>query len=289
MAGFELVHPDSLDAVCEEISSGDEGIKLVAGGVALSILIKQRLFQPVRLVGMKTVPGLDKIDLQDKAMKIGSSVLHRTIETSSIVRQHLPIISETFGEIANVRIRTLGTLGGELAHGDPHSDPPPVLIGLGAEITVQSTRGERQISASDFFTGYLETALEPDEVLKEVVIPLPDPNLRSAYMKFCPTTSTDWPCLGVAAFVQENEGICQSLDIIFGSATEIPHRVKGLGEIANGHRLDDQLIEGIASHCYDQVECISDGRGSSWYKRELVPVFARRVLQKALGRNAFHE
>ena len=83
MAGFELVHPGSLDAVCEEISSGDEGIKLVAGGVALSILIKQRLFRPVPLVGMKTVPGLDKINLQDKVMKIGASVLHRTIETST--------------------------------------------------------------------------------------------------------------------------------------------------------------------------------------------------------------
>ncbi len=285
MAGFEFVRPESLEDVCGQIASGDDRVKLVAGGVALSILIKQRLFKPVRLVGMKAVPGLDEITMDGGVMKIGASVLHRSVESSPLVRRHCPVLSETFGGIANVRIRTLGTLGGELAHGDPHSDPPPVLIGLGADMTVRSARAERRIPASEFFTGYLETALEPDEVLTEVTIPLPDSGLRSAYMKYCPTTSTDWPCLGVAAFVQESDDVCRSLDLIFGSATEIPHRVEGLGERAGGHPLDDRLIEDAAAHCYDQVECMSDSRGSAWYKRELVPVFARRALQKALGRD----
>jgi carbon-monoxide dehydrogenase medium subunit len=201
-----------------------------------------------------------------------------------VVKEHCPVLAETFGDIANVRIRTLGTLGGELSHGDPHSDPPPVLIGLGATIKVRSSQGGREIPASSFFTGYLETDLKPDEVLTEVRVPIPDAKVRSSYIKYCPTTSTDWPCLGVAAFVSEENGACQSLDVIFGSATEVPYHVEGLGEAASGRPLDDRLIEDVAAHCYDQVNCMSDGRGSAWYKRELVPVFARRAIQKALGR-----
>jgi carbon-monoxide dehydrogenase medium subunit len=201
-----------------------------------------------------------------------------------VVREHCPVLAETFGDIANVRIRTLGTLGGELSHGDPHSDPPPVLIGLGATIKVRSSQGEREIPASSFFTGYLETDLKSDEVLTEVRVPIPDTKVRSSYIKYCPTTSTDWPCHGMAAFVSEENGACQSLDVIFGSATEVPYHVEGLGEAASGRPLDDRLIEDVAAHCYDQVNCMGDGRGSAWYKRELVPVFARRAIQKALGR-----
>ncbi len=110
--------------------------------------------------------------------------------------------------------------------------------------------------------------------------------MRSAYLKFTSNTSTDWPCLGVAAFSeQEEDGTCRSLEIIFGSVTEIPFRVPGVPEMAAGRRLDDALIHEIAEHCFARVDPMEDSRGSAWYKKELARVFARRIVKRAIGEN----
>lgn len=287
MKSLEILDPTSLEEASDQLAKGGEGIKVVGGGVALSILMKQRIFQPTRLVSIRRIPDFDAVRHEaGKGLIIGAGALHRTLETSPVVEKHCPLLSEVMSQVANVRIRCMGTLGGELAHADPHSDPPPVLIGLGARAVAQSARGEREIPFSEFFTGYLESALEPDEILKEVVIPDPAPGVRSAYLKFTPTSSTDWPCLGVAAFLdRDDNGACRSLDVIFGSVTEVPFRVPGVSEMAAGKRLDDSLIHEIAERCFDQVDPMADSRGSSWYKKELVRVFARRILKRAAGGN----
>lgn len=287
MKSLEILEPASLEEACEQLSKGGEGVKVVGGGVAISILMKQRIFQPTRLVSVRRIPDFDAVRHEaGKGLILGAGALHRTLETSPVVQEHCPLLSEVMSQVANVRIRCMGTLGGELAHADPHSDPPPVLVGLGARAVAQSVRGKREIPFSEFFTGYLESALKEDEILKEVIIPPSPPGVRSAYLKFTPNSSTDWPCLGVAAFVdRDGNSACRSLDVIFGSATEIPLRVPGVSEMAAGKRLDDPLIQEIAERCYEQVDPMADSRGSSWYKKELVRVFARRVLKRAAGGN----
>ncbi|MFQ5693480.1 MAG: FAD binding domain-containing protein, partial [Nitrospinota bacterium] len=263
MKNLEILEPATLEEACERLSEGGEGVKVVGGGVALSILMKQRIFQPARLVSVRRIPGFDAVRHEaGKGLILGAGALHRTVETASVVRERCPLLSEVMGQVANVRIRCMGTLGGELAHGDPHSDPPPVLIGLGARAVARSVRGEREIPFSDFFTGYLESALAEDEILKEVVIPDPSPGVRTAYLKFTPNSSTDWPCLGVAAFLDRDEGgACRSLDLIFGSVTEVPFRVPGVSEMTAGKALDDPVIDAVAEHCYEQVDPMADSRG----------------------------
>ncbi|MFQ5912994.1 MAG: FAD binding domain-containing protein [Nitrospinota bacterium] len=287
MKPLEILEPASLEEACEQLSEGSEGVKVVGGGIAISILMKQRIFQPTRLVSIRRIAGFDAVRHDaKKGLIIGAGALHRTLETSSVVQEHCPLLAEVMSQVANVRIRCMGTLGGELAHADPHSDPPPVLIGLGAKAVARSTRGEREIPFTDFFTGYLESALEPDEILKEVIIPDPPPGVRSAYLKFTPNSSTDWPCLGVTAFVgRDPDGTCRSLDLIFGSVTEVPFRVPGVSEMASGQPLGDPLIHEIAEHCFRQVDPMADSRGSSWYKKELVRAFARRILNRAVSGN----
>ena len=287
MVSLEILEPASLEEACDQLSKAGEGVKVVGGGIALSILMKQRIFRPERLVAVRRIRDFDAIRHEaGVGLIIGAGALHRTLETSPTVRAHCPLLAEVMSQVANVRIRCMGTLGGELAHADPHSDPPPVLIGLGAYAVVQSVRGEREIPFADFFTGYLESALEEDEILRSVVIPDAPPSLRSAYLKFTPNTSTDWPCLGVAAFAElEGDGTCRSLEIIFGSVTEIPFRVPGVPEMAAGRGLDDALIDEIAEHCFDRVDPMEDSRGSAWYKKELSRVFARRIVKRAIGEN----
>lgn len=287
MISLEILEPTNLEEACDQLSKGGEGVKVVGGGVALSILMKQRIFEPARLVSIRRIPGFDAVRHEaGRGLVLGAGALHRTLETSPVVQEHCPLLSEVMGQVANVRIRCMGTLGGEVAHADPHSDPPPVFVGLGAKAIAQSVRGEREIPFSEFFTGYLESALEEDEILKEVVIPDSSPSVRSAYLKFTPTSSTDWPCLGVAAFIdQEQDGTCRSLQIIFGSLMEVPFSVAGVSDMVAGKKLDDALIGQIAERCFEQVDPMEDSRGSSWYKKELSRVFARRVLKRALGGN----
>ncbi len=284
MKTLELLEPTSVEEASDLLSKAGEGVKVVGGGISLAILMKQKIFQPERLIAIRHIPQFDAIKYEpDQGLIIGAGALHRTIETSPLVQEHCPLLGEVMGQVANVRIRCMGTLGGELAHADPHSDPPPVLIGLGARACVMSVRGPREITFEEFFTGYLESALEPDEILTHVVIPPSAPNVKSAYLKFTPNSSTDWPCLGIAAFLSLSEnGSCKSLDVILGSVTEIPFRVPGVSEMAVGQRLDHNLITEIAEQCYEQVDPMEDSRGSKWYKKELSRAFARRILKRAL-------
>lgn len=287
MKTLEILEPTSVEEACDLLSKAGEGVKVVGGGISLAILMKQKIFQPERLIAVRRIPQFDDIRHDpDQGLIIGAGVLHRTLETSSLVQKHCPLLGEVMSQVANVRIRCMGTLGGELAHADPHSDPPPVLIGLGARACVMSVRGMREILFEDFFTGYLESALEPDEILTHVVIPPSAPDVRSAYLKFTPNSSTDWPCLGIATFLSLSEnGSCKFLDIILGSVTEIPFRIPGVSEMAVGKKLDNNLITEIAEQCYEQVDPMEDSRGSKWYKKELSRAFARRVLKQALGGN----
>ena len=287
MKKLEILEPASLEEACDQLSKAGEGVKVVGGGVALAILMKQKIFQPERLIAVSRIPQFDDIRHEpEQGLIIGAGALHRTLETSPVVRAHCPLLGEVMSQVANVRIRCMGTLGGELAHADPHSDPPPVLIGLGARACARSVRGERDIPFDGFFTGYLESALEPDEILTHIVVPPSAPGTRSAYLKFTPNSSTDWPCLGVSAFLDLSEdGSCENLDVIFGSVTEIPFRVPGVSEMAAGRKLDDNLIGAIAERCYEQVDPMEDSRGSKWYKKELSRAFARRVLKRALDGN----
>ena len=199
MLPFEYRTPKNLKEVHASLREFGTDAKLISGGTALVIMMKQRLVRPSCLVSLRSVRGLNGIEVKDGGLSIGGLATHREVETSSLVRRRLPVLSETYHHVATIRVRNTASVGGGLAHADPNQDPPPTLIALGATVKATSANGSRVIPLDEFFTDYYETVLNPDEIITEVFVPKLPPNSGSAYLKFLPRTADDYATVSAAA------------------------------------------------------------------------------------------
>jgi carbon-monoxide dehydrogenase medium subunit len=179
----------------------------------------------------------------------------------------------------------VATIGGNLAHGDPHMDLPPVLIALGAHVAVTGPEGERRIAVEDLFTGYFETVLQKNELISQLRIPAQGKS-RAAYMKVTTGSAEDWPALGVAVSLEREGSTIKSARIVVSAATEKAMRLTAAEQALAGATIDDKTLARAGDAAADAVDCISDVRGSAAYKRELVRVFVALALRQALDGNA---
>jgi carbon-monoxide dehydrogenase medium subunit len=197
------------------------------------------------------------------------------------MRAHAPVVTATLRTLSNVRVRNVATVGGHLAHADPHMDLPPVLIALGAHIVVTGPAGARTIPVEDLFAGYFETVLARDELITAVVVPAQG-GRRSAYLK-CTTRAThDWPALGVAVSLDRDGASIRDARIVISAATEKPIRLPGAEAALRGGGSDDVVLRRAGDAAAEEAQTISDGQGSAAYKRQLVRVYVRRALSAAL-------
>ncbi|HZJ38271.1 MAG TPA: FAD binding domain-containing protein, partial [Chthoniobacterales bacterium] len=204
---FALHQPRSLPDALALLSEHDGETKILAGGSELLLLLKMGLIKANHIIDIKKIPRLDRIDYdpQAGAIHIGPLVTHRTLEKSEIVGRHFPLLAEMERDLANVRIRNVGTLAGNLCFAEPHADPAALLAVYEAIVTLQSADGERRVAIKDFFTDYYETTLEKSEMLTNIDIPkLPD-NFRGSYLRFCPG---EWPMVTVALLTCWADGAC---------------------------------------------------------------------------------
>jgi carbon-monoxide dehydrogenase medium subunit len=212
------------------------------------------------------------------------------LERSSEVRRHAPIITQTLLTLSNVRVRNVATVGGALAHGDPHMDLPPVLMALGASITILGPDGERSLPVEDLFSGYYETVLAKNELIASVHVPA-QRSRQAAYVKVTTGSADDWPALGIAVVIEGNGDAVTSARLVASAATEKAARLKAAEAILSGQRLDETVLRRAADAAVDESEFIADVRGSVPYKRELMRVYVRRAVQAAwaeTGRNDGH-
>src|SRR5713101_1547221 len=205
MISFTYLEPADIDEALELLAHYGDEAKGIAGGTGLVNLMKQRLVQPTYLIGLRRLAGLNSLSY-DGALRIGALCTHRKIETSSLVQDHAPLLIETFRHVASVRIRTIATIGGALAHADPNQDPPPALMVLDARARLRSQQRRREVSLGEFFTGYYETIMAPDELITEVIIPPPPAGSGAAFVKFLPQTHDDYATVAVAARVTLDGG-----------------------------------------------------------------------------------
>jgi carbon-monoxide dehydrogenase medium subunit len=280
---FDLLQPRSLAEASELLSKHGEDARPIAGGTTLVIMMKQRAVYYPYLVDLRTIPGLDQIKQEPDSLRIGALVTHRAVERSPLVREAYPVLVEAFSKIGNVRVRATASVGGNLAHADYRLDPPPVLLILGAEVSVFGPEGSRVIALKDFFRGMYETALESTEILVDVKVPPPPPQSKAVYLRYSTLSANDWPCLAVAALLSTEHGRCKELRLAFSGVATTPVLVQGL-EFVRDHELDDALIKGILSVVDEQIAPFSDFRGSEWYKRQMVGVFVRRALARLNGK-----
>jgi carbon-monoxide dehydrogenase medium subunit len=284
VSSTEYREPHSLDETCALIDEFGEDGRLLAGGTALVILMRQRLLSPTALINVQRVPDLAGIRQDNGSLVIGATTTHRQAGDSELLRSHYPALSRTFLSVATPRIRNAGTIGGNLAHGDPHLDPPVTLMAVDAGVAVRSSRGERQVPLSDLFVDYYETALAPDEVLTSVRIPARQPASGLGFIKFLPRSQDDYAVVDVAAWVQLDAlGAAADVRVALGSVGPVVFRATQAEDVLRGQVLGDEVLAEAGQCAAAAAEPDDDIRGSCAYKRELIKVLLGRCLRLAVA------
>jgi carbon-monoxide dehydrogenase medium subunit len=281
--GVTFHQPATIDEAIGLIDRLGDHAKVVAGATALTIMLRQRLIAPSDLVSIGRLPDLDRIEVHDGQLAIGALVRHRDVELSPVVREHLPVLAHTFGVVANVRVRNAATVGGVLAESDYASDPPAVFLALDAEVDVRGPNGARAIPIRDFFVAFYETAIQPNELITGIRVPLLSPGTAGVYEKYVTRSSEDRPCVGVAAIVRlAEDGTAADLRVAVGAAAETPQRFPDVEATAVGRVLDADAIRAVADGYAARIDPLDDLRGSAWYRTEMVRVWVRRAIEQAL-------
>jgi aerobic carbon-monoxide dehydrogenase medium subunit len=278
---FTIHQPKTLSEASEMLAEfGDNG-RLYAGGTELLLAMKHDLLRYQHLVDVKTIPELNKIELKDGALMIGSVATHRSIERSSIVRESLPVFADMATHVANVRVRASGTLGGNLCFAEPHSDPATLLVALGAKAHIQGKSSSRTIAVERLITGSYETSLAPDEILTSVEIPVLSKTQRAAYLKF---QLKERPTLGLALVLDVEGDEIKKATAVAGSVSALPTQSEKTNQLLAGFRGDaEKRLADAGQVLAEAADPVDDLEGSADYKRHLIGVFLRRAFVKALS------
>jgi carbon-monoxide dehydrogenase medium subunit len=273
---FEYVAPDSLAEAIRQLDEGGEDAKLLAGGHSLIPLMKLRLAFPTLLVDLRRVDGLRGVEKSNGGWKIGAMTRHADVQN----RPELGLAAVAARSIADQQVRNRGTIGGSLAHGDPASDMPAVLLAAEGSVTVQGSGGTREIAAADLFQDYLTTALEQGEVMTSVSLPLDD-GWGYGYQKFNRRIE-DWAMVGVCALVRKAaDGSCEDVRVGLTNMGSTPLRATATEQALRGGGLDGASIVAAAQQAAEGTNPPSDLNASSDYKRHLAQVLTARALEAA--------
>lgn len=282
MHKFDLYAPTTLEEAHARLSQHEDA-RVLAGGTALILLIKEKLVRPAVLVSLARVQELNHVGERDGHVVLGGTATIRDVSRSALITARFPFLAAALGMVGNLRVRTMATIGGSLCEADYQSDLSPVLLALGATVVLARADGtRRRLAVGEFLTGLYETALEPGEIVVEVEVPALPVASGTAYCKHVTGPITDRPCVGIAAVVAKDAtGRCADLRVAVGGGlggTSRPLLVAGLDTLAAGKALTESLFDAVADEAYRQADPMSDLRASSWYRKEMVRVFTRRAL-----------
>jgi carbon-monoxide dehydrogenase medium subunit len=281
MTPFELIEPATLKDAIAAIDPDDPSVRPIAGGTALMLMMKAGVFQPRRLISLRKLDGIAGIAVTPSGeLTIGALTPLSMVEHSPEVARHTPVIPRIMVRLSNVRVRNVATIGGALAHGDPHMDLPPVAIVLGARVRIVGSQGERELAVEDLLTGYYETALAPNELIASLHIPAQG-KTRAAYFKVTAGSADDWPALGVAVALDGDGAAIKSARVVVSAATPKATRLASVEKLLAGATIDDKTLKTAGDAAADEAEILSDVRGSAAYKRELLRVYIGRAVRAA--------
>jgi aerobic carbon-monoxide dehydrogenase medium subunit len=286
LSRFEIHQPASALEASQMLAHYGEDAGIYAGGTELLLAMKHSALNYRQLIDLKVVPGLNSIDMRDGALEIGATSTHRSIERSAIVRQHQPVLAEMESQVANVRVRATGTLGGNLCFAEPHSDPATLLLVLGASVRIESAAGAREIAVGELIGGAYSSNLKPGEILTKVTVPCAKPSHRAAYMKF---QIHERPTLGLGLWLDtpDDGRTFTSTRVAVGCVCPFPTRAAQAEQLLSGSRADvEKRLPEAASAIADAADLVDDHEGSAEYKQHLIQVFLRRAFRKALGEAA---
>ncbi len=284
LRNFEYIEPSSVHEASRFIAGHPEEARIYAGGTSLLLLMKQGIVRPAYLVNIKKIPGLRYIENGNSTIRIGSLTTHHDLEVSPLIKRFVPAIAEVEPEVANIRVRSTGTVGGNLGFGEPLTDLPPILIALDARIKVADQNEDRVIPLEQLFAGYYETTLKPNELITEVQVDRMAPHFGLKYMRF--SVGSDKPAVGCAIGVRldPRTGTCVDARCVLGCVAPTPLRVREAEEVLKGKPFRADLAEQAARLASQACSPLSDLRGSEQYKRTIVGVLMRRAVGEAFRR-----
>jgi carbon-monoxide dehydrogenase medium subunit len=284
MIRFDYQEPTTLKKVFSLMEKHGDDARVIAGGTSLLIMMRQRLLMPKVVISLARIPKLNGIAYNAKdGLRIGAGARHRDIELSPVVRKHYPLLHETFRKVAQPRIRNMGTIGGNLAAGDPLTDPGSSLMALDAEVILTSGKDRRTLRLDEFFIDYYQTALEPGELLTEIHVP---PAVRPgwSHIKFTPRSIEDFATVGVAVTLKASNGICEDVRLGLNSVASTIVRARKAEDVLRGKPIDDVTLKEMGEVAATECDPTDDNRGSAQYKLDLVKVLVRRAVMEAYQR-----
>ena len=283
MTPFELVEPRSLREAAALLDTNESAVRAVGGATAVMLMMKMGVLRPTRLVSLRSVEKrYSEISTGTEGeLRIGAVTTLSTLERSPVVHDAAPVIAQTLRTLSNVRVRNVATLGGHLAHADPHLDLPPVLIALGASVNTVDATGGRTLPLENLYTGYLEATLARGELIAEVIIPRQMPR-RAAYLKCTTRSADDWPALGIAVVLDTDGPIVREARLVVSAATDTPTRLAKTEGVLRGARVSDNLLRQAGDVAVREAVVTGDVHGSAVYKKELLRVYLGRAIRKAL-------
>ena len=278
-AKFDYEVADSVEGAIELLGAREEA-KLLAGGHSLLPLMKLRFARPSLLVDIGRIDGLAYVRDAGERLAIGALTRHHDVANDPLVQEHCPIVSHAAAGIGDPQVRHRGTIGGSVAHGDPASDLPTVLLALDAELAVRGPEGERAIAAGDFFRGLFETALGPQDVLTEMRVPKLRTGNGWSYLKFN-RRAQDWATVGVAALTRRDDGTIAEAAVALTNMGATPIRARAVEQALAGAAVES--VATVAEAADEGTSPPSDTNASAEYRRHLARVLTRRALEEALA------
>ena len=284
MRDFDYLSPARLDEVCGLLQSHGDEARLIAGGTALILALRQRLVMPEALISLAQVDGLREISVEAGHLRIGAGCTHTQVATSAAVQQHAPALALLAGKLANPQVRHQGTLGGNLAYADPTTDPPGCLLAMNAQVVLHGPQGERMLPMDDFLTDYFETALRPDEVLARVDVPQSSAQGRTTYLRHLRTLADHRPMANVSVHSDGTPGSSSVFRVVIAAATPLPWSVPFASDWIGTEPTAARIADFAATVATD-MDPLTDNRCDSGYRREVVRVLVSRALHRHFDLN----
>jgi aerobic carbon-monoxide dehydrogenase medium subunit len=281
MIPFDWQEPESVEAAIAMLAQGDDSVRAFSGGTALMLMMKAGVFVPSCLVSLAKI-GAHHSDIAltaDGALRIGAMASLSQLEQAPIVARDFPVMRRALRTLSNVRVRNVARVGGALAHGDPHMDLPPLLASLGAIASVHGPSGRRDIAIEDLYKGYYETVLRRGELIESVTVPSLG-RARAAFIKVTSRSADDWPALNLGLCLETDGARIAGARIVVGAATEKVTRLRETEKLLQGQRPADSLLIEAGDRAACEVAFLSDAHGSAAYKKELLRVHLRRVMEE---------
>jgi len=283
-ASFEYFRPKAISEAITLLQQHSDDAKILSGGQSLIPMMKLRLARPAYIIDINKIPGLRYIKEEDGYLTIGGLTHEADLEASDLIRLKYPIILDTASLIADPLVRNMATVGGNLAHGDPANDHPATMLALDAQVIATGSRGQRVIPVREFFRSLFTTALEHDEILTEIRIPIPPPRSGGAYFKLERKVG-DFATVGVAAQVtMDGNGACKRAGIGLTNVGPTPLKATKAEDFLRGKTLDELHIKQAAQLAVEDARPSPDLRGPAEYKAAMVKELTRRALSRAVVR-----